>query len=105
MEQCEFIISDSGGVQEEACVFKKPVLLMREATERPEAIQAGFVKLVGTDVSTIINSANKLLTDSTLYKSMVSGNNPYGDGNASRKIVEILENYFTQAISNQAETH
>jgi UDP-N-acetylglucosamine 2-epimerase (non-hydrolysing) len=91
MSRCDFLISDSGGVQEEACVLKKPVLLMREVTERPEAVEAGFVKLVGTDKVRIVEGANGLLRDPALHAAMTSGANPYGDGTASAKIVRILE--------------
>ncbi|MCU0608237.1 MAG: UDP-N-acetylglucosamine 2-epimerase (non-hydrolyzing) [Chitinispirillaceae bacterium] len=100
MTRCAFLISDSGGVQEEACVLKKPVLLMREKTERPEAVTAGFVKLVGTDRERIVAEAGKLLLDQALYDSMITGDNPYGDGMAAEKIVRIIEQFASQTDSS-----
>lgn len=87
-----FIITDSGGVQEEAPSLGKPVLVMRDTTERPEAVEAGTVKLVGTDKGSIINEAQKLLDNNSEYEKMAKAHNPYGDGNACRKIVEFIKN-------------
>ena len=91
MEQSYFIITDSGGIQEEAPSLGKPVLIMRDTTERPEALQAGTVKLVGTDLEKIVTEAQKLLDDKNIYESMSKAENPYGDGKASQKIVEFLK--------------
>lgn len=88
MMRSTVIITDSGGVQEEAPSLGKPVLVMRDTTERPEAIDAGTVKLVGTHAVTITAEANRLLDDSQSYAAMARAHNPYGDGAASRRIVE-----------------
>jgi UDP-N-acetylglucosamine 2-epimerase (non-hydrolysing) len=85
------ILTDSGGIQEEAPSLGKPVLVMRDTTERPEGVASGTLKLVGTNEETIYNAFNKLLTDSDEYERMSKANNPYGDGNASKRIVDILE--------------
>ena len=90
MEKSKLIITDSGGVQEEAPSLGKPVLVMRETTERPEAVDAGTVILVGTNVETIVGEANALLQDAEKYESMSKLHNPYGDGKASKRIVEFL---------------
>ena len=90
MEKSKLIITDSGGVQEEAPSLGKPVLVMRETTERPEAVEAGTVILVGTNVDKIVSEANALLQDSEKYESMSKLHNPYGDGKASKRIVEFL---------------
>ena len=92
MDLSYIIITDSGGVQEEAPSLGKPVLVMRETTERPEAVSAGTVKLVGTDVSAIQGEAELLLEDSEIYKKMSTAHNPYGDGLAAKRIAEILGN-------------
>ena len=84
------IISDSGGVQEEAPSLGKPVLVTRDTTERPEAVEAGTVKLVGTDKNKIVNETIKLLEDKSYYNQMAFAHNPYGDGNAAKRIAEIL---------------
>jgi len=85
-----FVISDSGGIQEEICTLKKPVLVPREKTEREEAIHAGFAKLVGYNQRLIINEANRLLTDNRYYRSKLRHKNPFGDGKAAQRIVRIL---------------
>ena len=90
MEKSKIIITDSGGVQEEAPSLGKPVLVMRETTERPEAVEAGTVILVGTDVDKIVDESNKLLQDAEKYGSMSILHNPYGDGKASKRIVDFL---------------
>lgn len=92
MQQSYLIITDSGGVQEEAPSLGKPVLVMREKTERPEAVNAGTVILVGTDADRIFGEASKLLTDSAHYQAMAQAINPYGDGLAASRIRSILEN-------------
>ncbi|MEA3419421.1 MAG: UDP-N-acetylglucosamine 2-epimerase (non-hydrolyzing) [Campylobacterota bacterium] len=91
MEKSHFIITDSGGVQEEAPSLGKPVLVMRDTTERPEALEAGTVKLVGTDPKKIIQEAQKLLDDAKAYEKMSRASNPYGDGHACEKIVGFLK--------------
>ncbi len=90
MDQSYLIITDSGGVQEEAPSLGKPVLVMRETTERPEAVEAGTVRLVGTDTKSIVRYASELLTDTAAYNTMGQAHNPYGDGKASVRILEIL---------------
>ena len=85
------ILTDSGGVQEEAPSLGKPVLVMRDTTERPEAVEAGTVKLVGADQHKIVASVHQLLTDEKIYKEMAIAHNPYGDGRASFRIKEFLE--------------
>lgn len=90
MHQSYFIITDSGGVQEEAPSLGKPVLVMRDTTERPEAVEAGTVKLVGTDTATIIAEAQKLLDSDEDYQAMSKAHNPYGDGTACPQIIQFL---------------
>jgi len=85
------IITDSGGVQEEAPSLGKPVLVMRETTERPEAVKAGTVKLVGTNLELIVGEASRLLDDAGAYRAMAMAHNPYGDGKAAQRIVQRLE--------------
>ena len=91
MAQSYMILTDSGGIQEEAPSLGKPVLVMRDTTERPEGIKAGTLKLVGTNEETIYNEFKKLLTDEEEYRKMSSASNPYGDGNACKRIADILE--------------
>ena len=86
------ILTDSGGIQEEAPSLGKPVLVMRDTTERPEGIKAGTLKLVGTKEETIYNEFKKLLTNENEYKKMSTASNPYGDGFACKRIADILEN-------------
>ena len=90
MNQSHIILTDSGGIQEEAPSIGKPVLVMRETTERPEAVSAGTVKLVGTSSNSIIENVDILMNDEQAYGAMASARNPYGDGNASKKIIEKL---------------
>lgn len=92
MNRSKIIITDSGGVQEEAPSLGKPVLVMRETTERPEAVEAGTVLLVGTDQNMIVSKALDLLNNEANYKRMSKLNNPYGDGNASKRIVKFIKN-------------
>ena len=91
MQQSYFIITDSGGVQEEAPSLGKPVLVMRNTTERPEALEAGTIKLVGTDKKVIVKEAQKLLDDSISYEKMSMAHNPYGDGKACERIREFIK--------------
>jgi UDP-N-acetylglucosamine 2-epimerase (non-hydrolysing) len=90
MEKSHIILSDSGGVQEEAPFLKKPVLILRENTERPEVVESGAAKLVGTDKGLIIENVSKCLHDQGFYNSFIIENNPYGDGHASKKIIDVL---------------
>ncbi len=90
-----FILTDSGGVQEEAPSLGKPVLVLRDTTERPEGVEAGTLKLAGTNEEEIYRLAKELLTDEEAYKRMSQASNPYGDGFASRRIVEGLHEYFS----------
>ena len=94
MQASEIVLTDSGGVQEEAPSLGKPVLVMRETTERPEAVVAGTVKLVGTDEDLIFSEVSTLLTDRTAYDSMAKAVNPYGDGLASDRCVQSIEHFF-----------
>lgn len=90
LDRSYLIITDSGGIQEEAPSLHKPVLVTRQETERPEAVEMGMVKLVGTCREKIVSEASRLLTDAKAYSDMAKGDNPYGDGQASKKIVNIL---------------
>jgi UDP-N-acetylglucosamine 2-epimerase (non-hydrolysing) len=92
MMESYLILTDSGGIQEEAPALGKPVLVMRNTTERPEAVNAGTVKLVGTEIEKIVSSVNKLLRDSDAYSLMSEAHNPYGDGKAVSRILEIISN-------------
>lgn len=92
MSRAHLIVTDSGGVQEEAPSLGKPVLVMRDTTERPEAVEAGTVKLVGTDMATIVSETNRLLDDKTAYDRMSHAHNPYGDGQASIRIASLVAN-------------
>lgn len=96
MKHAYLILSDSGGVQEEAPALGKPVLVLRNETERPEAVAEGVVKLVGTDFDIIVTEAQRLLCDEFAYRAMARGVSPYGDGEASERIVHILRKYFCQ---------
>ncbi len=91
MNKSHLIITDSGGVQEEAPSLGKPVLVMRDTTERPEAVEAGTVILVGTETEKIVSEATKLLEDKELYEKMSALHNPYGDGEACQRIVSFIE--------------
>lgn len=94
MARVDLILTDSGGVQEEAPALGKPVLVLRDTTERPEAVKAGTVALVGTDEDLIYNTALQLLTDEAAYHKMANAVNPYGDGKASGRIAEAILYYF-----------
>lgn len=91
MEKAHFLITDSGGIQEEAPSLGKPVLVTRNTTERPEAMEAGTVRLVGTEISLITSEANRLLDDLLHYEKMAKAHNPYGDGLASKRIANIMK--------------
>lgn len=94
MREAYLILTDSGGVQEEAPALGKPVLVMRRETERPEAVEAGVVKLVGTERETIVAEASKLLSDSVAYQAMARGVSPYGDGRAARRIIDLVRAFL-----------
>ena len=96
MEKSYLIITDSGGVQEEAPSLGKPVLVMRNTTERPEAVEAGTVCLVGTNTNKIIGEARRLLTHKESYMDMSRLHNPYGDGTACEKILDYIKNRFNE---------
>ena len=102
MKHAHIILTDSGGVQEEAPTLGKPVLVMRETTERPEAVMAGTAQLVGTNADNILASASRLLDDSNEYERRSSIRNPYGDGSASKRIVGILEEEFASSSSSSS---
>jgi len=92
MEKSYLIITDSGGIQEEAPSLGKPVLVTRDTTERPEAVEEGTVLLVGTNSEEIIKQSQRLLDDEQYYKSMSLLHNPYGDGKASKRIIDFVKN-------------
>lgn len=95
MRRADIILTDSGGVQEEAPSLGKPVLVMRDTTERPEAVDAGTVKLVGTDTDLILREATTLLDDAAAYEAMARAHNPYGDGQASQRIRDAILHFFS----------
>lgn len=94
MKRAHLILTDSGGVQEEAPALGKPVLVLREETERPEAVEQGVVKLVGSDIGRIVEEAQRLLDDESAYRLMARGVSPYGDGHAAERIVKTLREHF-----------
>ena len=100
MARCCFVMTDSGGLQEEAPALGKPVLVMRDTTERPEGIAAGTLKLVGTDENAIYEAFTRLLKDETEYKRMSTASNPYGDGFACTRIADILEGKYADHYPN-----
>ena len=87
-------MTDSGGIQEEAPSFHKPVLVLRTETERPEAVAAGTVKVIGTDTARVIAEAEALISDKSEYDKMAAAQNPYGDGHASERIIKAIRGYF-----------
>jgi len=94
MKAAHLILTDSGGVQEEAPALGKPVLVLREETERPEAVEAGVVQLVGTDTAHIVATAQRLLDDEAAWRAMAKGVSPYGDGHAAGRIVDVLQRHY-----------
>jgi UDP-N-acetylglucosamine 2-epimerase (non-hydrolysing) len=96
IQRSYLLLTDSGGLQEEAPSLGKPVLVLRETTERPEAIEAGTAKLVGTNPQQILETASLLLGDVKAYQKMATAINPFGDGKASQRIAAIVKNYLTQ---------
>jgi UDP-N-acetylglucosamine 2-epimerase (non-hydrolysing) len=97
MSRAHIILTDSGGIQEEAPSLGKPVLVMRATTERPEAVAAGTVKLVGTETANIVRELNRLLSDPVAYRTMSVAHNPYGDGNACQRILDTLLDHHTSS--------
>ena len=91
LRRSHFVLSDSGGIQEEVPSLGKPILILRDTTERPEVVRAGFGELVGTDAKRILSRASALLTDDALYQARSSGRNPFGDGRASFRIAEVID--------------
>jgi UDP-N-acetylglucosamine 2-epimerase (non-hydrolysing) len=94
IQKCSLLLTDSGGIQEEAPSLGKPVLVLRETTERPEAIEAGTAKLIGTNSQTMLSEAGRLLQDRSSYQQMANAINPFGDGKASQRIVDIAKVYL-----------
>ena len=103
MERAHIVLTDSGGIQEEAPGLGKPVLVMRDTTERPEAVEAGTVRLVGTDYEKITTSAARLLDDPQAYAEMAHAANPYGDGKACPRIVEFMTRALAAAPAATGE--
>jgi UDP-N-acetylglucosamine 2-epimerase (non-hydrolysing) len=102
LNEAHLVLTDSGGLQEEAPALGKPVLVLRQATERPEAIDAGVAQLVGTRTDTIVQAALDLLDNSEHYRAMARGVSPYGDGHAAGRIVARIKRYFeiTSSLHN-----
>lgn len=100
MAHCRLVLTDSGGVQEEAPWLGKPVLVMRDTTERPEGVAAGTALLTGPKAQAIVEHATRLLSDQASYQAMASATSPYGDGHASERIVERIRQYFAKATSS-----
>ncbi|MCK4596171.1 UDP-N-acetylglucosamine 2-epimerase (non-hydrolyzing), partial [candidate division WOR-3 bacterium] len=103
MKKSYIVLTDSGGLQEEAPSLNKPVLVMRKVTERTEGIEAGTAIIVGTDKKKIVGTVSKLLTDKNLYNSMSGKKNPYGDGNASQRIHNYIRKYFNLSFKDIPE--
>ena len=94
MRRAHFVMSDSGGIQEEAPALRKPILVLRGVTERPEVVEAGFGRLIGADPDLVVAAARQLLSDEALHRRMSSGTNPFGDGHAAERIVQIISDRF-----------
>ena len=99
MKRCTLVLTDSGGVQEEAPSLGKPVLVMRDTTERPEGVEAGTARLVGAEETSIVENAIRLLDDSSAYDAMANAVNPYGDGHAAERIVARIGRSFRATIN------
>lgn len=104
MKHCFFVLTDSGGIQEEAPSLGKPVLVMRTNTERPEAVEAGTARLVGTSKTAIVEAAHELITTPESYKKMACAANPFGDGHAAQKIVAVTEKFFAHGNALNPQT-
>jgi UDP-N-acetylglucosamine 2-epimerase (non-hydrolysing) len=102
LSRCHLVLTDSGGIQEEAAAMQRPFLILREVTERPEVVESGIGRLVGTDTARIVQQASRLLTDPVDYEAMRAAPNPFGDGHAAERIVAILEERYG---TRQAEIH
>ena len=94
MKRCTLLLTDSGGLQEEAPALGKPVLVLRRTTERPEAVEAGTARLVGTEPSSIVDEASRLLSDASAYEAMSRAVNPFGDGHASQRILDLCRTHL-----------
>lgn len=105
MARMDLVLTDSGGMQEEAPALGKPVLVLRDTTERPEAVDAGTVKLVGCDTTRIVDTVSELFTDETAYSEMERAVNPYGDGQASDRIISALRYYFGMIDKRPEDWH
>ena len=99
MARCHLIVTDSGGIQEEAPALGKPVLVVRETTERPEAIEAGTARLIGTNAETVLAALTDLLGNQSSYDRMAHAANPFGDGHAAEKIVEAIREWSASRSS------
>ena len=100
ISRCHLLLTDSGGLQEEAPSLGKPVLVLRETTERPEAVSAGTAKLIGTNSQTIVDSTAELLENDSVYQQMATAINPFGDGKASARIVKLARDYWLGTIND-----
>lgn len=98
ISRMDVVLTDSGGLQEEAPALGKPVLVLRDNTERPEAVEAGTVALVGTDENLLFNMTHRLLVDASFYQQMAEAVNPYGDGKASARIISGIHHFFDPSI-------
>jgi len=105
LARCDLVLTDSGGIQEEAPALNKPVLVLRNTTERPEGVQAGTLKLTGTDTNAIVTAVRNLLMDEEEYRKMAEARNPYGDGHACERIRDIVAHYFNLISSRPADFH
>jgi UDP-N-acetylglucosamine 2-epimerase (non-hydrolysing) len=102
MKKAHIIVTDSGGIQEEACAFRKPVIIARERTERPEAVEAGFAELLGFDRARIVAAATKLLCDASYYRRRCCHKNPFGDGRAAPRIAAACQRYLKETAKGRA---
>ena len=103
MNRCDLIMTDSGGIQEEAPSLHKPVLVLRDSTERPEGVDAGTLRVIGTNEEDVYNETKKLIENPDLYQKMSQAVNPYGDGQASERIVQHIKYYFN--LTNDRPNH